>query len=80
MLDTERAMPDGGRAMPDAGRAMPLGWMLAGWVAGAALQLQQAALWPAVSYAGLMLTAVAAGLAKTSYNRGLCSAFRSRGR
>ncbi|MEY2801886.1 MAG: hypothetical protein RL513_1471 [Pseudomonadota bacterium] len=63
MLDTERAMPDAGRAMPDAGRAMPLGWMLAGWVAGAAVQLQQAALWPAVLYAGLMLAAAAAGLA-----------------
>ncbi len=39
---------------------MPLGWMLVGLVAGTALQLQQATLWPASVYAGL---ALGAGLA-----------------
>lgn len=41
---------------------MPLGWLLVGLVAGSALQLQQAALWPAAAYAGLGLAGLAAGI------------------
>ncbi|MET0311275.1 MAG: DNA internalization-related competence protein ComEC/Rec2 [Burkholderiaceae bacterium] len=44
-------------------RAPVLAPLLAGWAAGSALQLQQAALWLMPAYAGLMAAALVAGLA-----------------
>ena len=50
--------------------ALALPWALAGWVAGTAAQLQQAALWPAWAYGGLLALALLCAAAAWQIWRG----------